>query len=147
MKALYSICFLIVATTMVSCVYRPSVVIKQGTPQQFIVSAKGILDVFSVSGPVRRCAGWEKEGPSPMERYWEIAPLADFDVSQLRRSGPIIYGMVPAGFRQVTPSNGVPPPICEGGPYAVQLAIRDGGGVNMLFGVRHGKIVTEADAD
>jgi len=37
--------------------------------------------------------------------------------------------------------------IAEGWPYSVQLAIRNGGGVNMLFSVHDGKIVTEADAD
>ena len=83
-----------------------------------------------------------------MERYWEIAPLTDFDVSQFKKLGPILYGRVPEGFRQVTPAYGAPPPICKGYPYSVQLAIRNGGGVNMLFEVYDdGRIVTEADGD
>lgn len=135
----------------ISCEHRQtSVAIKQDTPQQFIVSGNGILDVFSVSGPVRRCAAeWNQERLPRMERYWEIAPLTDFDVSQFKKLGPIIYGRVPDGFRQVTPiQGGSPPPICEGGPYSVQLAIRNSGGVNMLFAVDEGgRIVTEADGD
>ena len=149
MRFFYSILILTVAVALVSCVYRPSVVIKQGDPQQFIISAEGILDVFSVRGPVSRCsAEWNQERLPRIETYWEIAPLTDFDVSQFRKRGPIIYGKVPEGFRQVTPVSGSPPPICEGGPYSVQLTIRDGGGVNMLFAVyQGGRIVTEADGD
>lgn len=150
MPLIKSILILLLGAIVISCGQRQtSVVIKQGNPQEFIVSGSGFLDVFSVSGPVRRCeAGWEKERLSPMERYWEIAPVADFDVSQFKQRGPIIYGSVPNGFRQVTPANGDPPPICAGGPYSVQLAIRNGGGVNMLFAVYEGgRIVTEADGD
>jgi hypothetical protein len=149
MRPFRFIIVLFLATIFLSCVYRPSVVIRQGSPQQFIVSAKGILDVFSISGPTSRCtAEWNEEQLPRMERYWEIAPLQDFEVAEFRRLGPIVYGKVPVGFRQVTPANGSPPPICEGGPYSVQLAIRNGAGVNMLFAVyKGGRIVTEADGD
>jgi len=144
------ICILFLGSLAIACGQRQtSVVIKQESPQKFIISGSGILDVLSISGPMRRCsADWSQDRLPRMERYWEIAPLADFDVSEFRRLGPLVYGTVPDGFRQVTPANGAPPPICEGGPYAVQLAIRNGGGVNMLFDVRPGgKIVTEADGD
>jgi hypothetical protein len=152
MRLMKSIVISLLGAMVISCVRshpEPSVVIKQGNPQQFIVSATGTLDVFSVSGPVRRCETESNEhGLLPMERYWEIAPLTDFDVSQFKKLGAIIYGRVPEGFRQVTPVNGAPPPICKGYPYSVQLAIRDGDGVNMLFAVYDdGKIVTEADED
>lgn len=148
MRLIKSILIPLLGAMVISCGQRQtSVVIKQGNPQRFIVSGSGFLDVFSVSGPVRRCeAGWGKERLTPMERYWEIAPLADFDVSEFKQ--PIIYGSVPTGFRQVTPANGDPPPICAGGPYSVQLAIRNGGGVNMLFAVYEGgRILTEPDGD
>ena len=149
MIAVRCILILAVSATLISCVYRPSVVIKQGEPQQFIVSAEGILDVFSVSGPIFRCAAeWNHDRLPGMETYWEIAPLSDFDVSEFRKRGAIVYGRVPDGFRQVTPASGPPPSICEGGPYVVTLSIRNGGGVNMLFAVYpDGKIVTEADGD
>jgi hypothetical protein len=127
------------------CAQRQTdLVIKQGQPQQFIISGSGILDIFTVSGPGRQRQSPEG-GLSYMEVYWEIAPLQDFDVSRFPELGPIIYGRVPPGFRQVTPAQGGPPPITEGAPYNAHLAIRNGGGVNMMFAVRNGKIVTEAD--
>ena len=127
---------------MSSCDLRQTrVVIKQGAPQEFIISGHGSLDDFVVNGP-------DHERGGPYSRvYWEIAPLHDFDVVAFRKLGPIVYGKVPPGFRQVTPVEGQPPPITEGWPYSVQLAIRDGGGVNMIFGVHDGKIITEEDAD
>ena len=127
---------------------QTSVVIRQGEPQQFIISGNGLLDIFDVSGPVRRCeASSDQERLPEWEKYWEIAPLKDFDVSRFAELGPLVYGKVPAGFRPVTPASGEPPPICEGGPYSVSLHIRNGSGVNMLFIVREGKIVTEEDED
>ena len=132
----------LIGATFVSCSQRQTrVVINQGNPQTFVVSGHGLLDVFTVSGP-------DYQRGSPYSRvYWEIAPLQDYDVSSFSAYGPIVYGKVPPGFRQVTPVTGEPPAITEGWPYSVQLAIRNGGGVNMLFSVHEGKIVTEADAD
>ena len=130
---------ILVGSLLLSCApRRPSVIIKQGTPQQFILSADGLLDVFTISGP-RPSGG--------MDKYWVIAPLdPNFDASKL--SQPVIYGQLPAGFRQVAPLNGQPPPpITDGSPYSVELDIRNGHKVHMLFAVRNGKITTEADAD
>ena len=133
------------ALLLLSCVQRQtSVVIKQGNPQEFVISGHGTLDVFTISGPDYERIPYH-DGVPYSKAYWVIAPLNDFDVSQF--SGPIIYGHVPAGFRQVTPANGQPPEISEDYPYSLQLAIRNGSGVNMLFVVHDGKIVTEADAD
>jgi hypothetical protein len=117
---------------------RNSVVIKQGNPQQFIISAHGPLDVFTVNGP---------RLPDGTDKYWVIAPLdPNFESAQLTQ--PIIYGHVPPGFRQVAPlNNQPPPPITDGYPYGVELDIRNGDKVHMLFSVQNGKITTEADVD
>lgn len=133
---------LLIVISMSSCEARQTHVgIKQGTPQEFIISGHDFLDDFVVSGP-------DSQRGAPYSKvYWEIAPLQDFDVISFRELGPIIYGKVPPGFRQVIPEKGEPPAITDGWPYGVQLAIRNGGGVNMLFSVKGGKIVTEADAD
>jgi hypothetical protein len=98
----------------------------------------GLLDVFTISGPTR-AGGTGK--------YWVIAPL-DPNLESARLTEPIVYGRVPAGFRQVAPLNGeAPPPITDGYPYSVELDIRNGEKVHMLFSVQNGKITTEADAD
>jgi hypothetical protein len=133
---------ILISLMIISCARRQTrVVIKQGAAQEFIVSGQGLLDDFVVSGPDYQ------RGLPYSKVYWEIAPQQDFDVIRFRELGPIIYGKVPLGFRQVTPEKGEPPAISEGWPNSVQLAIRNGGGVNMLFSVHNGKIVTEADAD
>jgi hypothetical protein len=142
MHLIKSVLSLVLIATIVSCSQRQTnVVIIQGSPQTFVVSGQGLLDDFMVSGPDYQ------RGTPHMRVYWEIAPLQDYDVRSFAKHGPIVYGKVPPGFRQVTPATGEPPAIAEGWPYSVQLAIRNGGGVNMLFSVHDGKIVTEADAD
>jgi len=142
LRTVKSLTFVLISLTIISCDLRQTrVVIKQGAAQESIISGQGLLDVFAVNGP-------DQQRGVPYARvYWEIAPLQDFDVIHFRELGPIIYGKVPPGFRQVTPEKGEPPAISEGWPYSVQLAIRNGGGVNMLFSVHDGKIITEADAD
>ena len=127
--------------------HRTAVVVKQGDPQQIIVSGNGILDDFVIRGPIKKCEGngtWA-QGAAPMpfmEVYWEIAPIDGFEIHRFVELGPIIYGKVPNGFKQFSPKNGQPPPICEGGPYTVQLFIRNGSDVGTSFIVREGKIET-----
>ena len=134
----------IVGFFFVSCAPdRTSVVIKQGNPQQFLVSGCGTFDILTISA-------YDNERPRPAgllnNDYWVIQSNNDIDVSQLPK--PIVYGQTPPGFRQYTPVNGSAPPITDGN-YSIQIRVRDGkcGGVGMLFVVRDGKIITEADAD
>ena len=123
MRLIRFVLIIVALSAFISCVpvqRQTSVIIEQGNPQRFIISGEGILDVFDISGPLRRCeASWNQERLPTMETYWEIAPVEDLDVSRVAPFGPIIYGRVPAGFRQVTPASGEPPPICEGGPYGL----------------------------
>lgn len=126
---------------------RTTIVVKEGDPQQFIISGDGILDNFVIRGPIKKCEGngsWTQgETPLPyMEVYWEIGPVEDFELRRFAELGPIIYGNVPNGFKQFNSKNGQAPPICEGGPYAVELSIRNGSGVGTSFIVREGKIET-----
>src|SRR5258706_7668862 len=92
---------LVVSCLAASCTLRGnSVRIEQGNPQQFFISARDLLDVFTISGPT----------PSGgMDKYWVIAPL-DPNFESGRLTEPIVYGRVPSGFRQVAPLNGQPPP-------------------------------------
>jgi hypothetical protein len=124
----------------------PHVVIRQGTPQQFILSGRGAIDHFGITGPSAKCTqAWKSERLPALVDYWQIEPLSETDVN--RFSAEVIsYGKVPEGFRQTIPTSGSPPPICEGGPYFVTLAIRNGGGVNMLFAVYPDKILSEGES-
>jgi hypothetical protein len=149
MRIITSTFALILAVLAVSCVQRPRVVIKQGNPQQFFVSAQGILDHFEITGPSRRCEhAWREDRLPSMETYWLIVPVEEFNVSRFAVLGPITYGKVPKGFKQVTPANGEPPTICEGGPYNVTLSIKNGPGVSKFFAVyENSRIVSEGDDD
>jgi hypothetical protein len=137
-----------VGAIVVSCGEPPtSVVIRQGKPQHFVVSGHGTLDHFTITGPVARCTeAWKQDRLPATEVYWEIVPLGDVDINRFSEREPIIYGRLPDGFKQVAPKNGEPPPICDGGPYNVTLAIREGGGICMFFAVYGEKIVSEGDA-
>jgi hypothetical protein len=142
--------FVLVSFFSLSCAHRQtSVLIKEGNPQQFIISGNGVLEYFEITGPTRRCEqAWKEDRLPSMEVYWRIEPAQEFNVNRFSGDGPITYGKVPVGFRQVSPVEGAPLPICEGGPYNVTLGIRDGGGVCMFFAVYEaGRIVSEADDD
>ena len=124
---------------------QTEVIVEKDEPLKFVLSGTGIVDYFEVSGPDRRhqCP---KDRLGYMERYWQIAPLTDTDVAALEKMAPITYGKLPTGFRQVVPEHGELPPILEtepGCPYFVTLAIRNGSGVNKMFGLHDGKIVAE----
>ena len=147
MRLLKSTLVVAILCVGLSCEHaRTTVVVKEGDPYQFIISGDGVLDDFVVRGPIKKCEGngsWALgSAPADMEVYWEIAPVEDFELRRFSQLGPIIYGKVPNGFKQFNPRNGQPPPICEGGPYTVQLFIRNGSDVGTSFILREGKIET-----
>jgi hypothetical protein len=123
---------------MSSCAQRQTnVTIEAGDPLRFAVSGKGIVEYFSVSGV---------NSPNALHMYWQIAPIKDTDLTSLERIGPIVYGKVPSGFRQVVPEHGEPQPIRQdeqGGLYWLSLEIRNGPGAGKKFAFRDGKILVE----
>ena len=123
-----------------SCALRQTeVIVEYDNPLRFVISGSGLVDYFSVN------CHYSSKNTARM--CWQIAPLEDTDIATLRKLGPIVYGKVPTGFRQVIPEGGEPEPIRENSDtaYSVTLAIRNGGGVNKLFAVRDGKIVAERE--
>ena len=140
-----AVCFLLLGNSCSHSKSDTAVTIEYDAPLQFVVSGWGTIDYFEISGPDRRnkC---QSEWLPITERYWQIAPLKDINVETLEQAGPITYGKLPPGFRQVVPEHGEMPPILETNTacgYTLKLAIRTGNGhsVNKTFAIRDGKVV------
>ena len=104
MRIITSTLAVILAVLAVSCNQRPRVVIKQGNPQQFLVSAQGVLEYFEITGPSLRCEHtWREDRLPSTETYWQIVPIEEFNVNRFAELGPSTYGKIPEGFKQVTP--------------------------------------------
>ncbi len=54
--------------------------------------------------------------------------------------GPIIYGQVPPGYKQVYPEEGEAPPLVEGRIYNVRIDAYNAPGVIKDFIIRDGKV-------
>src|SRR6185436_8006830 len=105
----FSITFLIVIS-LTGCEQDMTITISQANPPSFKLSGSGSLIFFSVFEPVQ---GRRPTIDDP--KMWEIRPISENRIPKLP---PITYGIVPEGFRQITPSDGAsPPPLVEGKVY------------------------------
>lgn len=136
------ICLLSATSYFSSCEQQPRLKIESGNPPKFFVYGKGIIDVIQIDGEKEISS---KDRNSSWSHYWIIAPQREFRLEELAKLNPIIYGKVPADFRQVYPESGEPEPFIEGGTYGFQLMIRNAVGVNDLFVLHNGKIITEGE--
>jgi len=99
---------------LVACDYRPTVTIEGGLVPKFTLTGRGLLHIIEIDGPDFDRPNGLGAGSRYMKPYWQIVPLKDYDVGTLEKHGPLVYGEVPEGFRQVIPENGAPaPPLVE----------------------------------
>jgi hypothetical protein len=141
--AAFGKCIALVMLTSISlsCRQNPKWQITGGNPPRFEVSGSGRLQTLRVHGPEGKRSSADRE-PYGMI-YWEIRSTVDYD---LETDGEIAvsYGEVPAGFVQLYPSGGVrPPPLFEGGRFALGLVVEGGDTVNALFTIHNNTVMVE----
>jgi hypothetical protein len=102
-------------------------------PPTFTLSGSGNL-VFLYLAEVQ-----DKKPLSPEDpEMWKIQPNGNDKISELPS---IIYGTVPNGFTQVTPTSGAPPPLMEGKVYAFGGPAYNANGGSIWFTIKDGKSV------
>lgn len=136
-----SIAIVLLTSISLSCQQSPKWQIKGGNPPQFLVAGSGHLQTLRVHGPQ------EKRSPADSEphgmTYWEIRSVDGYDL-ETHGDIAVSYGQVPAGFVQVYPSGGVqPPPLFEGGRFALGLVVQGKDTVNALFTIHENTVVVE----
>jgi hypothetical protein len=132
---------LLLATLLSSCGRETNLTIEDGNPPKFIVSGSGIVDFIRVTGTDLRAV--PEGGLTYTDTYWEIIPKEEIRVEDLGKLNPIIYGKAPKGFSQINPKSGEAHELFEGGKFGVQLSVRNGHGVNKIFTLHNGQIVSE----
>lgn len=128
---------IIVTLGMLACEVPTNLEIKGGNPLTFIMSGSARFDGIRIVGPKVR----EAEGE---DQYvvWQIKGLPG-GLKGVRSIGPIMYGKVPPGYKQVYPENGEAPPIIEGERYFVRVITTSAKGAEKYFTMRDGKIIVE----
>lgn len=71
---------------------------------------------------------------------WEIRPTDENLISKLP---DITYGVVPHGFRQLTPDQGAPPPLVEGKLYEAGGPAFEANGGTVRFRIKDGRAVLQ----
>jgi len=146
-NGLSRVCILVMALSALffwGCDDRPRVTIEGGAIPVFKVSGSGSIQVISVDGPDFANPKSHEPGSRYMKPYWQIAPEVDYDLRRLEKSGGLVYGQVPEGFRQVFPENGVAPQsLSEDELFTFALRVANGGAIGVRFAIHNGKPAAE----
>ena len=113
-----------------SCERDMTLTMNEANPPTFKLSGSGRLIFFAVSEPVPGRPSID----DPL--MWEIRPAEENLISRLPE---ITYGVVPPGFRQLTPLEGQPPPLVEGKLYQAGGPAFDANGGSIRFTIRDGR--------
>lgn len=126
---------LLMAGVVLACERDTKLVISGNNPPIFVLSGSGSLGTIRVRGPEKQR---EADGEDAF-LYWVIINKED-EEQAVERLGPITYGKVPAGYKQIYPEQGEAPPLVEGERYNVRIATFNANGVDKFFIIRNGKV-------
>lgn len=124
--------FLVINT---SCERDMTLKMDDANPPTFKLTGSGRLIFFAVSevepGRISKI-----DDPT----MWEIRPTDENLISKLP---DITYGVVPQGFRQLTPDQGAPPPLVEGKLYEAGGPAFEANGGTVRFRIKDGRAVLQ----
>ena len=126
---------LLIVGVALSCERDTQLVIQGSNPPVFVMSGSGSLGTIRVRGPEKQR---DAEGEDAF-LYWVIVNLEDQE-KNAGRLGPVTYGKVPQGYKQVYPEHGEVPQLVEGERYNIRIATFNANGVDKFFVIRNGKI-------
>jgi hypothetical protein len=134
-RSILATLLLLITGVVLACERATKLVISGNNPPTFVVSGSGSLGTIRVRGP-------EKQRDAAGEDaflYWVIVNKED-EEQLVERLGPIRYGKVPAGYKQIYPEQGEAPPLVEGERYNIRIATFNANGVDKFFVIRNGKV-------
>jgi hypothetical protein len=123
----------VMLVTLTGCERDMTLTMDGANPPTFKLSGSGRLIFFAVSEvPQGR--------PSKIDdpKVWEIRPIDENLISKLPA---ITYGVIPKGFRQITPSADAPPPLVEGKVYKAGGPAFNANGGSIRFTIKDGRAV------
>ena len=130
-------------------IVRATQVRLEGTnPLVFVLSGTGTLAHLVIYAP-QQCAGDQdlSLAETPWETLWEIEPIGGYlKARKIEDIGAVQYGVVPAGYKQNYPGNGVgPPALVRGNKYEYWFDTADAPHARNYFVIRGHRAVECVD--
>src|SRR5262249_48627232 len=119
-----------------ACERATTISFEGGNPPKFVMTGSGSLGLLRVLGPEKQR---DVFGEAPFF-YWVIEPLTKDSDRSVEKMGPITYGQIPSGYKQVYPENGKAPPLIEGKLYSIKIDTINAPGIIKNFTIRDGKV-------
>lgn len=139
-----SILTIVIATVSfllsLACEVDTRVAIDDKNPPTFSFDGSGYLTFFTVEeiAPENQTLPDVEQDRTKNRTIWSIWPSEPLD-TPMRKTAPITYGKIPAGFYQKIPQAGQPPALTEGKIYEAGGPAASANGGYVRFIVRDGK--------
>lgn len=131
----FAVTLLLAAGVALACERDTELTITGSNPPVFLLSGSGALGTIRVRGPEKQR---DAEGEDAF-LYWVIVNNEGQERS-VEQLGPVTYGKVPQGYKQIYPERGQASLLVEGERYNVRIATFNANGVDRFFVIRDGKV-------
>jgi hypothetical protein len=131
---------MLLSCLLASCEYGSNTITLESNsaPLTFKLHGSGEVQWIWIQGPYQN-NGEPAPKVYPEGVIWKIVPPGGRFVP-MKEVPPITYAELPAGWEQLTPQAGSPPPLLEGYVYHVDVVLVRGGAPTLCVSVKGGQI-------
>ena len=142
----------VLATSVLASIIWPKIEMRAtkvrlvgANPPVFSLSGTGTL-AHTVIYATKDSETVENQDLTTAETLWEIEPIGGYESGRkVEEIGEIQYGVVPAGYKQIRPQNGGPPPLATGNKYEYWFDTADAPHARNYFIIRGNRCIEVVD--
>jgi hypothetical protein len=131
---------LLMLSVSIACERRTKVRLEGGNPPTFVLSGSGRLGELIIFGPKQEPIA-QRDPFDETNAVWKIAAMENDEsgAAKVEELRALTYGIVPAGYKQITPIGKAAPPLVPGERYRYWFVTVNAPHASGYFEIRDGK--------